>query len=110
MEAVFEVHNQLGPGFSENIYEQALMAELALRDIPFTQQKVIRFEYKGKPIGSYRLDLVIDEKIILELKAVSELNGLFQQQLLTYLKAAHLHLGILINFGAKRVQYKRIVN
>ena len=64
----------------------------------------------GKQIGKYRLDIVIENKIILELKAVASLNDLFKHQLLSYLKAADLHLGILINFGTERVQYKRIVN
>ena len=110
MEVVFEVHNTLGPGFLESLYEEALSYELALRGIPFERQKDIRVTYKGQVIGTHRLDLIVDGKIILELKAVSELNDVFRQQLLSYLKASGLRLGILINFGTPRVQYNRIVN
>lgn len=110
MEAVFEVHNQLGPGFSEEIYQQALGTELQIRNILFETQKQINIFYKGKPMGMYKLDLVVESKIILELKAVSSLNDLFKQQLTSYLKATGLRLGILINFGIRRVEYVRITN
>ena len=66
--------------------------------------------YKGEKIGEYRLDLVVENKIILELKAVSELSNIFEAQLLYYLKAAGMKLGILVNFGSKKVVYRRIVN
>lgn len=108
MAAVFEVHNQLGPGFSENIYEEALAIELVNRDIPFERQKVIEAHYKERIVGTYRTDFVIDEKIVLELKAVSLLDDVFKQQVLAYLKATGLHLGILVNFGTKSVQSVRI--
>jgi GxxExxY protein len=110
MEAIFDVQNQLGPGFSEEIYQQALIPELGLRDILFETQKNIKVIYKGKPMGTYRLDLVIDKKIIIELKVVASLNDIFKQQLTSYLKATGLRLGILINFGARRVEYVRIAN
>jgi GxxExxY protein len=104
MEAVFEVHNRLGPGFSEDIYQRALIAELEVREIPFDTQKSITILYREKSIGTYRLDLVVDGKIILELKAVAALNDVFKQQLLSYLKATGLKLGNLVNFGASRVR------
>jgi len=110
MQAVFEVHNMLGPGFLESLYEVALAHELALRHIPFERQKEIAVTYKGKLIGTHRLDLLVDKKIILELKAVTELTDIFKQQTLSYLKATNLQLGILINFGTPRVQYLRIAN
>lgn len=110
MEIVFEVHNRLGPGFAEDIYEEATVFELETRPIPFERQKTILVVYKGRVVGKHRLDLVIDNKIILELKAVSALNDVFKQQLLSYLKATGLRLGILINFGSKRVEAVRIVN
>ncbi len=94
MESVFEVHNQLGPDFSEEIYQNALIAELGTRNIPFETQKNIIVFFKEKPIGKYRLDLVIDSKIIIELKAVASLNDLFKQQLTSYLKATGLRLGM----------------
>jgi len=110
MQAVFEVHNQLGPGFLENIYEEALAHEFSLQKISFARQKIIQVSYKGKIIGQHRLDMVINNEIILELKAVSELADIHKQQLLSYLKSTGLPLGILINFGTSRVQYTRIVN
>ena len=110
MRAVFEVHNQLGPGFTEDIYENALALELEIQHIPFERQKQIQVHYKGRFVGIYRLDIVIDEKIILELKAVSALNEIFRAQLDSYLQATSLQLGILVNFGAKRVQFERIPN
>jgi GxxExxY protein len=110
MQAVFEVHNTLGPGFLETIYEEALAQELIIRLIPFERQKEVIVNYKGRAIGLHRLDLIIDDKILLELKAVSTLMDVFKQQTLSYLKATGLKLGILINFGSSRVEYIRIVN
>ena len=106
----FEVHNQLGPGFTEDIYEKAFTVELAAHQIPFEEQKAISIAYKGQFVGNYRLDLVVDNCIILELKAVSELNDLFKHQLLSYLRATGLRLGILINFGSNRIESVRVVN
>ena len=110
IEIAFEVHNLIVPGFSEDIYEKAVICELEALQIPYEQQKLIRVFYKGQAIGVYRLDLVIDGKIILEPKALSGLNDLFKQQLLSYLKATDLRLGILVNFGTKQVEYARVVN
>ena len=110
MQAVFEVHNALGPGFREDVYEEALAYELELRGIPFERQKQVVVRYKGRSVGVHRLDLVVDGKIVLELKAVSALNDVFKQQTLSYLKASGLKLGILINFGTRRVDYTRIAN
>jgi len=110
MNAVFEVHNQLGPGFTEKIYERALIVELKKRNIAYEVQKQIEVVYKVEKLGLYRLDLLIEGKIILEIKATASLNDLFKQQLLSYLRATELRLGILINFGTKRVEYTRITN
>jgi len=108
MQAVFEVHNHLGPGFTEDIYENALALELDLQHIPFERQQQIQVHYKDRFVGTYRLDMVVDRKIILELKAVASLNEIFRSQLDSYLRATGLQLGILINFGSKRVQSDRI--
>lgn len=109
MQAVFEVHNTLGPGFLKNIYEEALCRELAIQGIRFERQKEIVVCYKEQTIGTHRLDLVIENKIILELKAVAVLADLFKQQVVSYLKATGFKLGILINFGSPKVEYVRIV-
>ena len=110
MEIVFQVHNTLGLGFTEDIYEEATVHDLETQGTPFERQKTIQVKYKGRVVGPYRLDLIIDGKIILELKAVSTLNDVFKQQLLSYLKATGLRLGILVNFGGKRVESVRIAN
>ena len=110
MQAVFEVHNTLGPGFVESLYEQALAYELETRDIPFERQKKVTVRYKGRVVGTHRLDFVVDGKVVLEMKAGTALTDVFKQQTLSYLKATDLRLGILINFGTSRVEYIRIAN
>ena len=110
MEISFEIHNTIGPGFTENIYESAFAYELANRHISFEQQKPIEVPYKTALLGTYRLDFVVDQKIIVELKAVSVLNDLFKLQVFSYLKASDMKLGLLINFGSKRLEYARIIH
>ena len=110
IKAAFEVHNQLGPGFLESLYEKAMEIELTSQGITVEQQKRIIVKYKDQIIGEHILDTVVNEKIILEYKAVSELIPFHEQQALSYLKATGLQLAIVINFGASRVQYRRIVN
>lgn len=109
MEACFEVHNNLGPGFSEKIYEEAMTRELKEKGIFYERQKLIDIYYKDEKIGEYRLDLFVENKVILELKAVSELNSIFESQIYSYLKATGMKLGILINFGNRKVDFRRIV-
>ena len=110
MQAIFEVHSTLGPGFVESVYEEALAYEMELRGIPFERQKAVTVCYKGRNVGNHRLDFVVEDKIILELKAASVLTDVFRQQTLSYLKATGLKLGILVNFGTPRVEYTRIAN
>ena len=110
MKAVYAVHNALGSGFLENIYEEALAFELQESGLHIARQHAIQVFYRGQAIGTHRLDLVVEEKIILELKAVADLQPIFKQQVRSYLKASGLKLGILINFGTKRIQSTRIAN
>jgi GxxExxY protein len=110
MQAVYEVHNQLGPGFAESIYEEATARELLARAMDLERQKRIVVQYKGEPIGEHFLDLVVNKRVILELKAVAEISRLHEQQALSYLKATGLSLAIVINFGAERVEFRRVVN
>lgn len=109
MAAVFEVYNTLGFGFLEKVYERALLKELCLRGIPVETQKEIKVFYKGDEIGTYFADLVVNDEILLELKAVESLNNIHKAQVLNYLKATGFKLGLLINFGRERVQYERLV-
>jgi GxxExxY protein len=110
MEVAFDVHNALGPGFPEAIYEDAMNRELVRRGFKVERQKHVRVFYKEEEIGEFILDTVVNERIILEYKAVSEIVKLHEQQVLSYLKAAGLELAIVINFGSGRVQLSRVVN
>jgi len=104
-----EVYNQLGPGFLEAVYQEALEIELAERGIPFVSQKELRILYKGQPLKkTYISDLTCYEKIIVELKAIDRLTGKDTAQLLNYLKATGLRLGLLINFGnVEKLEWER---
>ena len=109
MQAAFEVHNTLGPGFPEKIYEEAMARELPARGVEIERQKRVVVKYKGEPLGEFLLDTVANKRVILEYKAVSELARIYEQQALSYLKATGLELAIVINFGAERVQSSRVV-
>jgi GxxExxY protein len=97
--AAIAVHRALGPGFLESVYEEALCLELTNRGIRFERQVSIAVQYKGQPIGEGRLDLLVDSKIVVELKAVETILPIHQAQVLSYLKMTGHHLGLLINFN-----------
>ncbi len=101
--AAIEVHRLLGPGLLETIYEQALCHELELRKIPFEAQKEITIDYKGLPLHGQRLDLLIDDQVVVELKSVTRLPEVAIAQTLSYLKASNLNRALLINFGSSRL-------
>ncbi len=105
--ALQDVYNALGPGFREQTYERAVMKALQMRGIPVETEKVIDITYAGNVIDQYRLDLVVDGMIILELKAVDELHPRHEAQLLSYLRASGLHLGLLVNFDSSRLRIVR---
>jgi GxxExxY protein len=107
--AAIEVHKTLGPGFLEGTYQRAYEAELKTQKIQFVSQKRIKIFYKNIDLGFQILDLIVDDKIIIEIKSVSEIIPIHQAQLISYLKATKYELGILINFGGKSLQYKRII-
>lgn len=110
MKVAFEVHNELGPGYPEAIYEEAMNRELARQSVLLERQKDVEVFFKGERIGSFQLDTIANGRIILEYKAVSEIARIHKQQALSYLKATGLELAIVINFGAERVQSSRVVN
>jgi GxxExxY protein len=97
--AAIEAHRHLGPGFLESVYEEALCIELAERQLPFECQKEISVLYKGRPIGKQRIDLMVGEVLIVELKAIEALAEIHKAQVISYLKATRLSLGLLINFN-----------
>ena len=108
--AAIEVHKELGCGFLEAVYQEALGREFAIQDIPFKAQPIIQIRYKGQPLNkTYQPDFVCYEEIIVEIKAISSLSGVEEAQLINYLKATGLKVGLLVNFGAKSLEYKRLV-
>jgi len=108
--AAIEVHRDLGPGFLESVYEEALCVELTARQIPFLPQHLVSLLYKGHAVGESRLDLLVDSSLVVELKAIETLAPIHTAQVISYLKATGCQLGLLINFntsvlkdGIKRV-------
>jgi len=110
--AAFEVYNELGVGFLEAVYQDALEEEFILQHIPHIPQQDIHVMYKGKPLRkSYVTDLVAYGKVIVEIKAIDHLTPREYAQVINYLKATGFQVGVLINFGAeKEMEWKRIVN
>ena len=108
--AAIEVHRELGPGFLEHIYEEALKIEFSEHRLNFESQKEIKIKYLGTEVGSHRLDLLVENKIIIELKAVKEFNDIHFAQLRSYLKATGLKVGLLLNFAKPTLEIKRVVN
>ena len=109
--AALEVHRELGCGFLEAVYQEALGREFGLQGVPNRGQPVIEIRYKGEPLDKkYQPDYVCYEEVIVEIKAIAGLSGVEEAQIINYLKATGLKVGLLINFGAKSLEHKRFVN
>ena len=109
--ACMAVHRELGSGFLEAVYQEALEVEFELRNISFEREKKISVYYKGEVLEkSYFADFICFDEVIVELKALSSLDGVHESQLINYLKATNLKLGLLINFGQFSLQQKRVIN
>ncbi len=107
--ALYSVHNILGPGLLESAYEGALVIECRRLNLAVEQQKVYPVYYKGELAGAYIADLVIEGKLILELKSVSKLTPVMEAQLINYLRLSGIRIGYLVNFNGSRVEFKRFV-
>ena len=108
--AAMEVHTQLGCGFLESVYQESFEMELSTRDIPFEAQKVLPIQYKGVRLEkTFTADLVAYGQIIIELKALDKLTAQAEAQVINYLKASKMPVGLLVNFGGRSLQWKRIV-
>ena len=109
--AAIEVHRVLGPGFLEKVYHEAMQLELSARGIPYEAERLIGIEYKGQELTQrYLADLVCYEKVVVELKAHKQLSGNENAQLLNYLRATGLRVGLLINFGShSKLEHRRLV-
>ena len=108
--AAMEVHSNLGPGFLESVYEAAMAIEFDLRSVPYERQKAIPVMYKGKKAKEFFCDFPVDGKVLIELKALKTITSVEEAQVLNYLKATGLHVGLLINFGEQSLRYKRLVS
>lgn len=106
----FRVHNELGPGFAEKIYHKALMIAFEDAGLAYEAEKTFDVFFQDKKVGAFRLDLLVEGKVIVEIKAVTgNVPEVFKYQVLSYLKASGGHVGLLINFGNKSCQLKRFV-
>lgn len=106
----FKVHTELGPGFNEKIYHNALILSFEKENLEYQTEKSFNVSYSGNSVGSFKADLVVEDKVIVELKALSgNFPKIFESQILSYLKASGLNVGLLINFGNNKCQVKRFV-
>ena len=108
IDCAYKVHRELGFGFLESVYQNALVIELTKADLKVEQEKKVPVSYDGQVIGDFTADVVVEEKVILELKSVKQLHAAHEAQLINYLKATGIEVGLLINFG-ETVEIKRKV-
>lgn len=108
--AAMQVHSELGNGFPEVIYQRSLALELQNKAINYQREESMPLFYKGQNVGSRRGDFIVDDKVLVELKAVSEINETHYNQVLNYLTAFELEVGLLINFGENSLKFKRFIN
>ncbi|MBN9694066.1 MAG: GxxExxY protein [Verrucomicrobia bacterium] len=106
--AAIQVHQKLGPGFLESIYENALAIELESSGLRFERQKTIPIFYQGRPIGEHRVDLLVEAQVLIELKAVAAIEPIFFAVVRSYLKALNLEAGLIFNFAAIPLTVKRV--
>jgi GxxExxY protein len=109
LEAAVAVHKALGPGFLESVYQRAMEVALRHRSLPYQQQKEIHIYFEEEDVGTHKLDLVVCDEIVVELKAVKALDDIHFAQVKSYLKATGLHVGLLLNFNSPTLVVKRVV-
>jgi len=107
--AIFEVNKILGSGFLEKVYENALLIELKNRGLNAASQVPLKVTYKDEIVGDYFADIIVEDKVLVELKTVDKLSRIYEAQLLNYLKATNIQVGFLINFKSKTAEIKRLV-
>jgi len=109
LNAAFEVHKHLGCGFLESVYEEALSREFEFQQIPYERQKTLKVFYKETPIKDFVIDFLVDQTVIVEIKAIQNYTDTEIAQVINYLKASKYEVGLLLNFGASSLQYKRLI-
>ena len=105
-----EVHSILGTGFQEVVYQRALAVEMESRGLSFAREWEMPIFYKERQVGARRVDFLVDEKVVVELKAIGELEKVHLAQAINYLEAFRLEVGLLLNFGAAKLEFRRVVN
>ena len=108
--AAIKVHKELGSGFGERIYEAALAKELKESEIRFEQQKVVDVFYRNQKIGFQKLDMLIEDTVVAELKTVDHLENVYLSQMISYLKATRKKVGLVLNFATPTLEIKRVIN
>jgi GxxExxY protein len=103
----FEVINELGSGFLESVYEKAMIVALTDGGLPVEAQKPISIQYRGRPVGDFYADILVDNRVIIELKAVKAITPEHEAQVINYLNATGIRVGLLINFGSSKLEFKR---
>lgn len=109
MNSVMDVHNKLGAGFLEKVYENAIVVKLKKDGIKVTQQAPFKVHFEEEIIGEYYADILVEDKIILEVKCVDKIIDIHRAQVINYLKATGMKLGIIVNFAKPKLEYERIV-
>lgn len=108
--SAMEVHSKLGNGFPEVIYQRSLAIEFQTQEINYNREISMPLYYRGKSVGKRRVDFLVENKVLVEWKAISEINGTHYNQILNYLTAFQLEIGLLINFGENSLKFKRFIN
>ena len=108
LEACFEVSNELGTGFLESVYQNALLIALRQKGLQAQSQFPLAVSFRGQVVGQFYADILVEDKVILELKAVTALSPAHQAQVINYLKATGIDVGLLVNFGRPKIEYRRL--
>jgi len=106
--AAILVHKEMGPGFSESVYEEALCVELSVQDLSFQRQLSAKIHYRDEVVGEHRLDLLVEQQVVVELKTIAAFEPIYFATVRSYLKATNCSLGLLLNFAATTLQVKRV--
>jgi GxxExxY protein len=110
LEACFEVSNELGSGYLESVYQNALMIAIKEKEFNVQAQAPLVVQFRGQAVGQFYADILVEGTVIVEIKAVSALTGEHQSQVINYLKGADKEIGLLVNFGRSKIEYKRLYN
>ncbi len=109
LKAAFEVSNSVGVGFLEKVYSNALMVELRQMGLGCAQEVALKVQYKGVVVGDYFADIIVERRVLVELKSCTSLESVHEAQVLNYLKASGIHVGLPMNFGKPKLEYRRFV-